>query len=120
MAFQVDRLYEGWQDRQLEDRYLERLASDLGSDTAEIAEVVARTERRLSQIRLLEDAIDDARIAGDRPSAFVRALEQVIWRSVPTITTSTYDELSSTGRMALLRSERLRNGPAEYYAFIED
>ena len=120
LAFQVDRFYEGWQERQLEDRYLERLATDLERDTAEITRVVARTEERLSQVQLLANAIDDPRIAGDSPSDFVQAIEQVTWRSVPTITTYTYDELLSTGRMALLRSERLRNGLAEYYAFIVD
>ena len=118
LAFQVDRLYGGWQDRQLEDGYLDRLTTDLQSDTAEIAEIVARTGRRLAQVQLLTEAIDDPRIAGEHPSDFVHAIEQVTWRSVPTITTSTYDELLSTGRMALLRSERLRNGLAEYYAFI--
>ena len=120
LAFQVDRFYDRWQDGQLEDRYLERLTSDLENDTAEIAEVVARTERRLAQVRLLVDAIGQPDIAGEYPSDFVYAIEQVTWRSVPTITTYTYDELLSTGRMTLLRSEELRNGLAEYYAFIEE
>ena len=120
LAFQVDRFYEGWQDRQLEDRYLARLATDLKSDTAEITDVVVRIEERLSQIQLLTDAIDDPRVAGAHPSDFVHAIEQVTWRSVPTITTNTYDELQSTGRMALLRPEGLRNSLAEYYRFITD
>jgi len=120
LAFQVDRVYEGWKDRQLEGRYLERLAADLARDTAEITTVVARTEKRLSQLQLLTDAIADPRVAGDRPSDFVLTIEQVTWRSVPTITTHTYDELLSTGRMALVRSEGLRSGLAEYYAFLAD
>ena len=120
LVFGIDAWWEGNQDSQLEDRYLERLATDLDSDTAEIRTVVARTDQRLSQLRLLADAIADPRIAGDHPADFVHAIEQVTWRSVPTITTYTYDELLSTGRMALLRSEDLRNGLAEYYAFLAD
>ena len=50
----------------------------------------------------------------------MHAIEQITWRSVSTITTYTYDELLSIGRMALLRSEELRTGLAEYYAFIEE
>lgn len=119
LAVQVDRFYAGWQDSRLEDRYLERLAIDLQSDTAEITRVVAGIEQRLSQIQLLADVIVDPGTARDQPSDFVYAIEQVTWRSVPTITTYTYDELLSTGRMTLLRSERLRNGLAEYYASIE-
>ena len=120
LVFGIDAWWEGNQDSQLEDRYLERLATDLDSDTAEIRTVVARTDQRLSQLRLLADAIADPHIAGDHPADFVHAIEQVTWRSVPTITTYTYDELLSTGRMALLRSEDLRNGLAEYYAFLAD
>ena len=118
-AFQVDRIYEGWQDRQLEQRYLARISDDLRADTAEIASVRARTDRRLAQIQLLVRAIDDPFIVADQASEFIHAIEQVAWRSVPTITTNTYDELVSTGRMTLLQSEDLRNGLTEYYAFLE-
>jgi hypothetical protein len=120
LAFQVDRVYEGWQDRQLEGRYLERLRVDLQSDTAELAEVLARTETRLAQLKMLVDVANDPGSVGDDGRAFIHAIEQVTWRSVPTITTYTYDELGSTGRMTLLRSEALRKGVAEYYAFIEE
>ena len=48
LAFGLQAWWEGRQDSQLEDRYLERLATDLESDTAEIRTVVARTDQRLS------------------------------------------------------------------------
>lgn len=119
-AFQVDRMYEGWQDRQIEERYLARLSDDLRADTSEIASIRQRTDHRLAQIQLLVRAIDDPLIVADQASEFLHAIEQVTWRSVPTITTNTYDELVSTGRMTLLQSEDLRNGLGEYYSFLEE
>jgi hypothetical protein len=120
LAFQVDRAYQASQDRQLEHRYLERLHADLARDTAELSLVIGRTEARIAQVELLEATATDPTVAAARPAAFVRALEQVTWRSVPVIHANTYGELESTGRMILLRSEALRDGLAEYYSFIDE
>ncbi|MDH5590429.1 MAG: hypothetical protein OEZ65_10330 [Gemmatimonadota bacterium] len=120
LAFQLDRAYQASQDRDLEQRYLERLAIDLRRDSVEMEENVQRTLRRLEQVKLLEAVLDDPGVAANDPRGFAFALEQVTWRSVPTISTSTYDELRSTGRMVLLRSEELRRDLSDYYAFISE
>lgn len=115
LAFQLDRAYQAAQDRALERRYLERLHVDLERDIADVGRVVGLTARRSDQVALLVAAIDDPGVAEERPAEFVRALEQVTWRSVPSITANTYDELRSTGRTTLVRSESLRNALADYY-----
>ena len=120
IAFQVNRWYEAGKDRGLEHGYLERLRSDLETETAQFEEIVARTELRLGQVRLLEAAIASPAAAAARPADLVRAVEQVTWRSFPVITAYTYQELLSSGRMTLLRSEDLRQRLAEYYTLIED
>lgn len=120
LAFQLDRAYQASQDRQLERRYLERMHSDLQGDTLQVASVVERTELRLAQIQLLRKAVADAAVASDRPEEFVQAVEQVTWRNFPRISSYTYEELQSTGRMTLIRSEGLRSGLGAYYALIED
>lgn len=120
LAFQLDRAYQASQDRELEQRYLTRLAEDLRLDSAEIARNTARTSDRLGQLALLDSVLQDPTIAANDPHAFARALEQVTWRSVPTIALGTFSELQSTGRSVLLRSERLRRDLANYYAFIEE
>lgn len=118
LAFQLDRAYQAAQDRGLERRYLERLRVDLERDIAEVDRVVELTATRSDQVALLVAAIDDPGMAEEQPAAFVRALEQVTWRSVPSITTNTYDELRNTGRTTLLRSEPLRNALADYYGRV--
>lgn len=120
LAFQLDRAYQASQDRELERRYLERLRTDLGRDIAAIDEVIERTHTRVGQVRLLEEAIADPGASAADPEGFAMALEKVTWRSVPRITTGTYDELRSTGRMVLLESEELRGGLVEYYGSIPD
>jgi hypothetical protein len=120
LAFQLDRAYQGVQDRSLERGYLERLANDLRRDSAEIAATIARTEVRLRQVALLDSARVDPDVAGADPRGFVEALEQVTWRSIATISTGTFDELRSTGRSVLLQSESLRTGLADYYGFLEE
>ena len=120
LAFQLDRAYQGSQDRKLETRYLERLREDLQSDTTEVARVVLLTEERLDQVALLLEAARDPGFAAEHPMEFVEAVEKVTWRSFPRIRSYTYDELQSTGRMSLLRSEELRSGLGAYYALVED
>lgn len=120
LAFQLDRAYQASQDRDLEQRYLVRLGEDLRLDSGEIAANVARTGARLEQLALLESVIGDPSVAASDPHAFALALEQVTWRSVPAITSGTIDELQSTGRSVLLRSEQLRRDLANYYGSIEE
>lgn len=120
LAFQVDRAYQASQDRALERRYLERLQADLQSDTAEVARIVGLTGERLGQIDVLRAAVRDPMAAADQPGSFVEAVEKVTWRSFPRIRSYTYEELRSTGRMTLLRSEELRSGLGAYYALVED
>lgn len=118
LAFQLDRAYQAVQDRALERRYLERLYGDLERDVAEVDRVVELTTERSDQVTLLLAAVEDPGVAADRPVEFVLALEKVTWRSVPSITTNTYDELRNTGRSTLLRSESLRNALADYYGRV--
>ena len=120
LAFEADRLHEWQQDKRLEQRYLERLQADLTADTAEFAVELSRLEIRLAQTQLLEDAVRDPEGVAGHPSDFIRALEQVTWRSFPTVTPYTYDELLTSGRMTMLTSEHLRRTLVEYYTSLED
>jgi len=120
LAFQLDRAYQASQDRQLEQRYLRRLAEDLRRDSASIAANIERTGTRMGQVGLLQASLRDPTVAAADPPAFALALEQVTWRSVASISTGTFDELQSTGRSILLRSEALRGELARYYSFIEE
>jgi uncharacterized protein YhaN len=120
LAFQLDRFRESWQERRLEHRYLERLRNDLAADIAEFEANLSRIERRLAQVKLLEEAVRDPESVASHPGDFVRAIEKVTWRSFPTVTPYTYNELVTSGRMALLNSEQLRTGLAVYYSRLED
>lgn len=120
LAFQVDRWNESRKDRQLERVYLERLRADLETETQQFEEIVIRTGHRLGQIRLLDEAIGRPESVASRPEEFAFALEQVTWRSFPTITAYTYSELVSTGRMTLLRVPEFRSDLADYYTIIEE
>jgi len=120
LAFQLDRAYQASQDRDVEQRYLRRLAEDLRRDSMSIAANLERTATRVGQVGLLQASLRDPTVAAADPSAFTRALEQVTWRSVATISTGTFDELQTTGRSILLRSEALRGELARYYSFLEE
>lgn len=121
LGFQVDRWYEGQRDIAVERTYLERLRADIEAERGQFQEIVNRTERRLEQITLVERALVDPRVAATDPIAFVSAIEQITWASFPrSITAPTYNELQTSGRAVLLRSERIRKSLVEYYEAIED
>ncbi len=120
LAFQIDRAYEAWQDRQDESSYLERLLKDLEGDKTMYEDVRERAVERLEQIRILQEVIDNPESISGREADFVYALERVTWRNFPVINGYTYSEMLTSGKMTLLRSENLRRKLSDYYSRLED
>ena len=120
MAFQVDRWWEHRNDRQLEREYIIRLSSDLKRDVENLSSAVSRAELRKSFAALLMDVSENPALARENPVDFVLAVNQAAYTYTPSLTSNTFEELKSTGRLRLLEDADLRNQLFDYYRYDVD
>ena len=113
---------DGWlqqrEDRVTEREYIERLVQDLRLDTASVSNIMARTEERARYCQVILDAYDSGQRSGSA-SDFIEAVEFGNYFSYPSYSTTTIDELMSTGNLRLVRSTEVKTTVSRYYETIE-
>lgn len=114
-ALAVDEWRGERDDREIETAYLSRLTVDVERDIQVFTEeaVVLQTKAAFVQ-DLLDNTIEQQ--FSDNPRALMEAKVYSSFRGVPGVARSTFDELLSTGRLALIRDVDLRSALSAYYA----
>lgn len=107
IGLQASDWAQGAQDRATERRYLERLFADAQENVKAIQDMVAMHERRAGVFVALESSLKDGTAA---PTAAELSEVMCRWfvQPVASLQRSTYAELVASGKLALLRDERLR------------
>jgi hypothetical protein len=118
LAFGIEAWWDGAQERELELEYVGSLIQDLRSDTASIASILSETRKRAEYGQQVL-AVYEAGARPDSPEEFVRAVEYASYFSDPGYTTTTIDDLVSTGNLRLVRSKEVRDALSRYYEEIE-
>jgi hypothetical protein len=118
LAFGIQAWWEGAQERELELEYVESLIEDLRSDTASIASLLSETRKRAEYGQQVL-AVYEAEARPDSPEEFVRAVEYASFFSDPGYTTTTRDDLVSTGNLRLIRAKEVRDALSGYYEEVE-
>lgn len=118
IAFQVERWAEDRRERKQEYEYLLRLKDDLQFEIARLESGYRSAQSRINTALLLEGAIANPIIASDQADAVSLAVEKTGWNSFPQIDGYVYNELQSSGNLALMRSVALRRSLANYYTAI--
>lgn len=118
IALYADGWIQARQDRALELEYVERLIGDLQLDTAAISNIMARSQERAEHGRVILSAFD-TRERAVSPADFVRAVEYGDYFSYPSYSTTTIDDLMSTGNLRLIRSTEVKEAVSTYYAEID-
>jgi len=118
IAFAADGWRQERQDRSLELELVQALIEDLRIDTAAISSLAAVTQERAEYARLVLSAFETGTTAL-APDEFVRAIEFGNYFSYPNYSTATIDDLTSTGRLRLIRSAEVKDAIADYYAEID-
>ncbi len=114
IALQINTWNGERMDAQLEQHYIERLIHDMEQDIEEINVSKDLAELRLDFAELLIGCIEDPEIAGQRPVAFLAAVDQSAYTNSPTLNSDTFEQLRSTGNLALL-SDSLAAALYAYY-----
>lgn len=119
IGFQVDRWYEGVRDEQRAQEYLQRLLANLESDIERSRRARELAQDRLDITDLLVESLSDDSVIADDPTWYVMGLEQAIYRFNLVTNDATYQELLSTGDMALFAAST-RDGLYQYYGDIAE
>jgi hypothetical protein len=103
----------------LEDKYLVRLKQDLQMETERIDRALIYIDNRMQAVQLLERVAHDPDVNENTQKLLPWAIETAGWRSFPRIAAFVYNELQSSGNLALIQSESLRRNLAAHYASIQ-
>jgi hypothetical protein len=115
VALAVDQWRESVSDQAAEAQYMDRLLIDLQRDSLTVSLERAQAGRKASDLaRVLQDLTDPEAIRR-QPSLAWPNLARTFAR--PNIRATTFDELTSTGGLTLVRNEALRSQIGEYYRF---
>jgi hypothetical protein len=117
IALGADQWVQGRADLRLEGRYLDDLAIDLRSDTAQLGAAIRLAESRASLGHgVLRAAAGDTVLA---PPDLVVSLERQFYFAFPAYSRTTISDLMSTGNLRLIRDRELRRRLSEYYQTID-
>lgn len=123
VALAAQRWYEARNDRATEAVYLERLKESVEDDTTYIGVAYRLLSRKESGLAYLAELVKTAPSAVLTDTmAFLTAVEDshhLGW-TVPFRVRATFQELISTGRIALIRDPTLRSKIVEYYEVSAD
>jgi hypothetical protein len=119
MAFQLDRWREAGNERELEQKYLARLALDIESDIPNIRFAIDVQTIRLEMAELLMETVEDPEAAVKSPAVFLAAVDQAAFTFTPTLVSHTFEDLRTTGNMRLVQNQILKAALYDYYAYDE-
>jgi len=117
MAFQVDRWWETRDELDTERQYTSRLISDIQTDIDNLNGAIGLAQLRHSFAGRLMDVAENPELALQSPVEFILAVNQAAFTHTPALTSNTFEELTSTGNLRLLRSSDLKNSLFDYYRF---
>jgi len=117
-ALAMDQWRDDRKDRATEADYLIRLHADLSTDIQTFTSLELIFETKASIIKDLRDQSLPALLSRDQDS-LVQDLVFSGFTSLPASQASTFDELLSTGRLALIQDVALRDALSRYYTDFE-
>ncbi len=117
-ALAVDEWRSDYNDRKTEVDYLGRLRVDIERDIEELSSQILLLEAKADFIQSLRDNTIESQFS-ENPRALMEAKVYSSFRGLPDSVSTTFDELKSTGRLALIRDLVIRNAMSEYYSGTE-
>jgi hypothetical protein len=114
-ALAVDQWRDEYDDRKTESEYLDRIRVDVERDIEKFSSEIVVLEKKADFLQSLLDKTTGSRFSED-PIGLMEAKVYSSFRGLPESASTTFDELKSTGRLALIRDLQIRNAMSEYYS----
>lgn len=115
IALAASSWYEDRSDRLTEVEYIGRLRAALTNDISRFSGFEKVLEIKANTLKALLTENVTSLISKDADS-FMSDLNYSEYKALPESDSATFEELKSTGRLALIRDARLRDAVAQYYS----
>jgi len=118
IALSINNWNENAKNKRIEISYLIRISKDLENDLLEFEKTKEITQQRNDRVIFLQHAIEDVDLVHKSSDYFVNSIVIAGYTYRPSISNHSFDELKSSGRLALIQNEELRVSIAKYYDFV--
>ncbi len=118
IALAASSWYEDQIDRRTEAEYLDRLRAALAIDIARFTDFERVLNIKANTLKALSTGIATSLLSGDADD-LMHDLTYSSFKALPESNSATYEELKSTGKLALIRDVNLRDALAQYYSGYE-
>ena len=117
-ALAVDEWRSEREDRKTEYEYLARIRADIQADIDNFKQLESVFQSKAKTIKDLKDH-SDADLFLQDPIKLMQGLRSSSYVALPDSRSTTFDELMSTGRLALIESVEQRDALSQYYSGFE-
>jgi hypothetical protein len=117
-ALAVDEWRNEREDRTTESEYLARIRADIQSDVDNFKRLERVFQIKVSTITDLKDHPDSDIFSQDQ-TKLLHGLIRSVYVALPDSRSTTFDELTSTGRLALIENVEHRDALSQYYSGFE-
>ena len=118
IALSINNWNENSKNERLETNYLIRISKDLENDFLEFDDALKLAQGRNDRVLFLEQALENPEMDKDSSYYFVESIVIAGYTYIPVISNHSFEELKSSGRLALIQNEELRVLIAQYYDFV--
>lgn len=119
IALQISEWNERRHERARERDYLERIASELESSIGSIENSIEAARKRQEYDIFLMRSVEEQEIVRADPGHFVKAVAMGGWTFAPYIRSHTFEEMKSTGDLAIFRDKELLVDLSEFYTGVQ-
>ena len=119
IGLQVDDWNDERKDRILEKDFLQRLSKDIEDDIIQINIARELSMERQAYGEFLYASLKDPNLVQKEPTRFIKAVAFSGRTFTPSISSHTFEEIKSSGQLALITDVKIRSGLTRYYLRIE-
>ena len=120
IALQVNNWNEQRKDRIQERKFLVRLQAEINTDIENISNSIRANKNRMQRAEFLLASINQPQLAEDSATYFIRSIEYAGYTNNPVVSDNTFEEIKSSGKLSLIRNEKLRSAIQEYYSWTSE
>ena len=117
IALQVNNWNEGRKDRIQERKFLVRLEAEISTDIENISNSIRANKHRMQRAEFLMASINHPQMAEDSATYFIESIEYAGYTNKPIVSDNTFEEIKSSGKLSLIRNNKLRSSLQEYYSW---
>ena len=117
IALQINNWNERRMDRIQEKKFLIRFEAEIYTNIESISTSITLNKSRKQRAEFLMKTIDSPQLAENSASYFIRSIEHAGYTFYPVISDNTFQEIKSSGKLSLIRNEKIRSALQQYYSW---